>query len=124
VFGDTLNQFYGQTEATPAVWMTPKEWFSTVPGSEPLLAAGKVVPFSLIEIRDDTNQPVAAGEVGEIALKVDGQISEIWGEPELTTQRIINGWVLTGDIGRIDNNGYLYLSDRKDDLIISGGFNI
>ncbi len=124
VFGNTLNQFYGQTEATPAVWMSPKEWFSEVPGSEPLLSAGKVAPFSRIEIRGDDNKAVGPGEVGEIALLVDGQIREIWSAPELTKERIVDGWVLTGDIGRIDENGYLYLSDRKDDLIISGGFNI
>jgi len=124
IFGDTLNQFYGQTEATPAVWMSPKEWFSNVPGSEPLLSAGRVAPFTRIEIRGDDNKPLAPGGVGEIALLVDGQIGEIWNAPELTKERIVDGWVLTGDIGRIDANGFLYLSDRKDDLIISGGFNI
>jgi acyl-CoA synthetase (AMP-forming)/AMP-acid ligase II len=124
VFGDVLNQFYGQTEATPIVWMTPKDWFGKVEGSEPLLAAGRVMPFGRIEIRDDGNRALPAGEVGEIAIQVDGQISEIWNSPELSKQRIVDGWVLTGDIGRIDGNGYLYLSDRKDDLIISGGFNI
>jgi len=124
IFGDTLNQFYGQTEATPAVWMTSREWFREVVGSEPLVAAGRIAPYAQIEIRDDENRSVAAGGEGEIAIQVDGQISEIWNSPELTKQRIVDGWVLTGDIGRIDANGYLYLSDRKDDLIISGGFNI
>lgn len=124
VFGDTLHQMYGQTEATPVVWMTSREWFGSAPGSEPLIAAGKVMPFARIEIRDDDNKPVAPGVIGELALQADGQISEIWNSPELTRQRIVDGWILTGDIGRIDDNGFLYLSDRKDDLIISGGFNI
>ena len=62
--------------------------------------------------------------MGELALQTDGQISEIWNSPELTKQRIVDGWIITGDIGRIDDNGYLYLSDRKDDLIITGGFNV
>lgn len=124
VFGDTLHQFYGQTEATPIVWMTPRDWFGKSDGSEPLLAAGRIMPFGRIEIRDEGSRPLPTGEVGEIAIQVDGQISEIWNSPELTRQRIVDGWVLTGDIGRIDQNGYVYLSDRKDDLIISGGFNI
>jgi acyl-CoA synthetase (AMP-forming)/AMP-acid ligase II len=124
VFGDVLHQMYGQTEATPVVWMTSKEWFSDVPGSEPLVAAGKVMPFARIEIRNDDNRPVDVGVVGELALQADGQIKEIWDAPELTKKRIVDGWILTGDVGRIDKNGYLYLSDRKDDLIISGGFNI
>jgi acyl-CoA synthetase (AMP-forming)/AMP-acid ligase II len=47
-----------------------------------------------------------------------------WNEPELTATRLVDGWVLTGDIGRVDANGYVYVLDRKDDMIISGGFNI
>jgi acyl-CoA synthetase (AMP-forming)/AMP-acid ligase II len=89
-----------------------------------MLAAGRVMPFGRIEIRDESNQALPTNEVGEIAIQVDGQISEIWDSPDLTHQRIIDGWVLTGDVGRIDANGFVYLSDRKDDLIISGGFNI
>lgn len=124
LFGNALHQMYGQTEATPVAWMTAREWFSDVAGSEPCLAAGKITPFAQVEIRDENNRPRALGEVGELAVQVDGQISEIWDAPEMTKQRIVDGWVLTGDIGRIDENGYLYLSDRKDDLIISGGLNI
>ena len=104
--------------------MGPKEWFGDVPGSEPLLAVGKIMPYSAIEIRDDDNKPLPAGEIGEIALKCEGQITEILNEPELTRQRLVDGWVLSGDVGKIDKNGYVYLTDRKDDMIISGGFNI
>jgi len=124
VFGDTLHQMYGQTEATPVVWMTSREWFRDVEGSQPLVAAGKVMPFARIQIRDEDNQPLPRGEIGELALQCDGQISELWNAPELTRKRIVDGWLLTGDIGRIDENGYVYLSDRKDDLIITGGFNV
>jgi acyl-CoA synthetase (AMP-forming)/AMP-acid ligase II len=49
---------------------------------------------------------------------------KIWNEPEMTAQRLVDGWVLTGDVGRVDERGYLHLVDRKDDMIISGGFNI
>ena len=47
-----------------------------------------------------------------------------WDAPELTAERVIDGWVLTGDIGKIDRNGMVYVLDRKDDMVISGGFNI
>jgi acyl-CoA synthetase (AMP-forming)/AMP-acid ligase II len=124
LFGERLHQFYGQTEAVPATWMTPREWFGAIPGSEPLDSVGRVMPFAKLEIRDEENRPVAAGTSGEVALQVSGQLEKIWGEPEMTAQRLVDGWVLTGDIGRLDENGYLYLVDRKDDLIISGGFNI
>lgn len=104
--------------------MGPKEWFSDVPGSEPLLAVGKVMPYAGIEIRDENNKVLPAGEIGEIALRCEGQITEILNEPELTRERLVDGWVLSGDVGKIDANGYVYLTDRKDDMIISGGFNI
>lgn len=123
-FGDVLHQLYGQTESVPVAGMGPREWFGDVPGSDPLLAVGKVMPYSAIEIRDEDNRPLPLGEVGEIALKCEGQITEILNEPEMTRQRIVDGWVLSGDVGKIDANGYVYLTDRKDDMIISGGFNI
>ena len=123
-FGDVLYQLYGQTESVPVAGMGPAEWFSEVPGSEPLLAVGKIMPYSGIEIRDEENKPLPPGEIGEIALMCEGQITEILNEPELTKQRLVDGWVLSGDVGKIDENGYVYLTDRKDDMIISGGFNI
>jgi acyl-CoA synthetase (AMP-forming)/AMP-acid ligase II len=123
-FGDVLFQLYGQTESVPVAGMGPREWFSDVPGSEPLLAVGKIMPYSAIEIRDENNKPLPAGQIGEIALKCEGQITEILNEPELTRERLVDGWVLSGDVGKIDENGYVYLTDRKDDMIISGGFNI
>ena len=123
-FGDVLYQLYGQTESVPVAGMSPREWFSEIEGSEPLLSVGKIMPYSAIEIRDENNQPLPPGEIGEIALQCEGQITEIMNEPELTRQRLVDGWVLSGDIGKIDENGYVYLTDRKDDMIISGGFNI
>jgi acyl-CoA synthetase (AMP-forming)/AMP-acid ligase II len=124
VFGPRLYQMYGQTECVPTAFMGPVEWFGEVPGSEPLRACGRVMPYAELEIRDESNRPLPAGKTGEIALRSDGQMVCIWGDPGLTAQRLVDGWVLTGDIGRLDANGFLYLQDRKDDMIISGGFNI
>ena len=83
-----------------------------------------VLPFAEIEIRDDDNRPLPYGSVGEIAAKADGQMNGFWNNPEATAERIVDGWVLTGDIGMLDRNGYLYMMDRADDMIISGGYNI
>lgn len=124
IFGDRLHQFFGQTEAVPATWMTAKEWFGEIAGSSPMQSVGRVMPFARIEIRDEDNQALPLGEEGEIAIQVDGQMEKIWNEPEMTAQRLVDGWILSGDIGKLDQNGYLYLVDRKDDMIISGGFNI
>ncbi|MGH1493331.1 MAG: class I adenylate-forming enzyme family protein [Acidimicrobiales bacterium] len=125
VLGPCLYQGYGQTEAVPITMMGPAEWFSQVEGSNPLRSAGRPLPFGDIEVVDpDTSVALSIGEEGEIAIRCDGQMSGFWENPEATAERMRDGWVLTGDIGKIDENGYLYVLDRKDDMIISGGFNI
>ena len=77
-----------------------------------------------LEIWDEDNRPVPVGTSGQIVARTDGQMTGFWNDPEGTRQRMVDGWVLTGDIGLIDRNGYLYLLDRADDMIISGGYNI
>jgi acyl-CoA synthetase (AMP-forming)/AMP-acid ligase II len=127
VFGPVLYQGYGQTEAVPVSMMGPDEWFSEVEGSNPLRSAGRALPFAYLQIRDvdDPSTELPLDEEGEIAIRCDGQMTGFWDDPEASAERVTaDGFVLTGDIGRIDRNGYLYVLDRKDDMIISGGFNI
>ena len=127
VFGDVLYQGYGQTEALPVCMMGPLEWFSKVEGSNPLRSAGRALPFAYLEIRDpeDSSRILPIGDEGEISVHCDGQMMGFWENEQATTERMTaDGFVLTGDIGKIDANGYLYVLDRKDDMIISGGFNI
>jgi len=125
VLGDVLYQGYGQTEAVPITMMGPREWFSEVEGSNPLRSAGRPLPFGDLAILDlETAEPVPPGTEGEIAIHCDGQMEGFWNNPAATAERMQGDWVLTGDIGVLDANGYLYVLDRKDDMIISGGFNI
>lgn len=127
VFGPVLYQGYGQTEALPVCMMGPEEWFSQVEGSNPLRSAGRALPFAYLQIRDaeDPEREMPLGDEGEIAIKCDGQMLGFWENEEATAERMTSdGFVLTGDIGRLDANAYLYVLDRKDDMIISGGFNI
>ncbi len=124
VFGPVLYQLYGQTEALPATFIGPQEWFAEVEGSTPLRSAGRPLPFADLEIRGDANQSLPAGEKGEIAIRCEGQMLSFWSDLAKTRERLVDGWVLTGDIGMLDRNGYLYVFDRKDDMIISGGYNI
>ena len=127
VFGEVLYQGYGQTEALPVCMMGPTEWFAKVDGSNPLRSAGRALPFAYLQIRnaDDHTVTVPIGEEGEIAISCDGQMLGFWENDDATAERLTpDGFVLTGDIGRLDENGYLYVLDRKDDMIISGGFNI
>jgi acyl-CoA synthetase (AMP-forming)/AMP-acid ligase II len=124
VFGDVIYQVFGQTEATPLTIMTPQEWFTDVPGSTPMRSAGRVLPFCRLEIRGPAGEVLDIGGEGEIWTQVEAQMSGYWGDPQRTAERLVDGWVRTGDIGRLDDNGYLYVLDRVDDMIVSGGFNI
>lgn len=124
VLGDVLYQMYGQTEAVPVTFMGPQEWFRELPGSEPVVSAGRVMPFAELEIRDEQNRLLPVGEHGQIAVRCEGQMTGLWDDPEQTARRLVDGWVLTGDVGRLDDHGFLYVTDRMDDMIVSGGFNI
>ncbi len=126
VFGqdDALYQGYGQTEVLPVSMMGPRQWFAEMEGSNPIRSCGMPLPFAEIEIWDEENNPVPLGDPGEIVARTDGQMVGFWNNPEATAERIVRGWVKTGDVGRLDRNGYLYILDRSDDMIISGGFNI
>lgn len=129
VLGPVLYQGYGQTEAVPITMMGPAEWFSQIEGSNPLRSAGRPLPFGDLAIVDPEStgeriEELPVGAEGEIAIRCDGQMMGFWNNPEATAERMRDGWVLTGDIGMLDQNGYLYVLDRKDDMIISGGFNI
>jgi acyl-CoA synthetase (AMP-forming)/AMP-acid ligase II len=124
VFGDTLYQAFGQTEAVPLTAMGPQEWFGEIAGSVPLRAAGRVIPFVELEIRGPDGARAAVGAEGEIVARCEGQMRGYWGDEALTSARLIDGWVHTGDIGKLDANGYLYVLDRADDMIVSGGYNI
>jgi acyl-CoA synthetase (AMP-forming)/AMP-acid ligase II len=77
-----------------------------------------------LQIWNENNQPVPPGESGEIVARTEGQMQGFRNNSQATAERIVDGWVKTGDIGRLDENGYLYMLDRADDMVISGGFNI
>ena len=124
VFGETVYQTYAQTEAVPGTVMMPSEWFSLVDGSSPLDSAGRAAPYTEFEIRDENNQALPVGGVGEIAFRCEGQMAGYLGAPELSIDKVRDGWILSGDIGFFDKNGFLYIVDRKGAMIISGGYNI
>ena len=73
---------------------------------------------------DEEGNDVEPGEVGEITVRSKHTMVEYWHKPEETSKTIINGWVHTGDMGYYDDEGYIYIADRKKDMIISGGENV
>ncbi|RED29072.1 long-chain acyl-CoA synthetase [Rhodopseudomonas thermotolerans] len=114
-----LRQTYGMTETGPAG--------TVAVGSDNLAKIGTVGrPWPLTEVRivgdDGTIQP--AGATGEIAVRSPSVMREYFDEPELTKAALRDGWMMTGDIGYIDADGYLFHVDRKKDMIIRGGHNI
>jgi long-chain acyl-CoA synthetase len=87
-------------------------------------SAGRVVPIMQIEVRDDRDEPVAAGQRGEIWFKGPNLIRGYWNKPEETAKTIVNGWLRSGDIGYLDQDGFIYVEDRAKDMVLRGGENI
>lgn len=110
---------YGLTETVSGDTFLKKD-----KGLEKLGSVGKAVPHLEIKIFDDNDKEVPAKELGEIVLKGPKVFKGYWNNPEATAETIKNGWFHTGDIGYVDEEGYLYIVDRKKDVIISGGENI
>jgi long-chain acyl-CoA synthetase len=77
-----------------------------------------------LEIRDDEGKELPPLETGEIVYKVGSVMKEYYREQKLTAQTVKNGWLYSGDLGFVDNDGYVYVVDRKKDIIIRGGENI
>jgi len=127
VLGSVLFQMYGQSEAVPATMLLPHQHCPH--GSERerrwMRSVGRPTPNTQITIVDERGDPMAPGEIGEVAVRTPGQMSGLWNDPEGTAARLTkDGSVLTRDMGRLDEDGFLYLADRKEDMIISGGYNI
>ncbi len=126
VLGDVLFQSYGQSECLPITCLTPEDHARGAAGDERILrSAGRVCLNARIRIVDERGQDLPRGELGEILISTEGQMRGIYGDPELTARRITaDGFIHTNDIGHLDDDGFLFVVDRKDDMIISGGFNI
>ncbi|WP_216635938.1 acyl-CoA synthetase [Neptunicoccus sediminis] len=114
-----LWNFYGQTEMAPIATILQPEDQLTKLGS-----AGR--PALNVETRvvDDSDQPVAVGEVGEIVHRSPHLILEYYKDTDKTAEAFANGWFHSGDLGRFDGDGYLYVVDRKKDMIKTGGENV
>jgi len=120
-------QLYGQTETGPLTTaLRPED--HVLEGSEAELArlasAGRPALDYELRIVDENGNDVAAGEVGEIVVRSDAMTIGYWELPEETARTIRNGWLYTGDFGKFDDERYVYIVDRKHDMIISGGKNI
>lgn len=117
--GARVNEGYGQTEANIVVGNCASTW-SVKPGS-----MGRPIPGHHVVVLDDSGNPVV-GEVGELAVQAPDPVMmiEYWNQPDATAAKYCDDWLLTGDLGREDADGYLWFVSRKDDIISSGGYRI
>ncbi len=116
--GSPILQGYGLTETSPGAIVNPI-------GEEFTGSIGLPLPSTDVSIRDDDGRELEVNEVGEICIKGPQVMEGYWQRPEETEKVMLpGGWLRTGDIGRIDDDGYVFIEDRKKDMILVSGFNV
>ncbi|MCG8691977.1 MAG: AMP-binding protein [Minwuiales bacterium] len=124
--GNIFNQVYTLSEAPVITTMLHADEHREIETSAgPRLASiGREVLTMELKLIDNDGAEVAPGEVGEIAVRSVNNMAYYWNLPEETAKTLVDGWVRTGDMARRDEDGFLYLADRKKDIVITGGFNV
>lgn len=117
-FDTTIYEGYGLTECSPVCVENPFG-HKTKPGS-----IGLPIPGFEARIADFQDKPVAKGEVGELLVKGPGVMKGYLNQPQATEETLAGGWLHTGDLARQDEDGYIYIVDRKKEMIIRGGYNV
>ena len=119
-FGLTINEFYGQTECN----MIVSSCAAIMPAKPGVM--GRPVPGHDVAIIDERGQPLPPGELGQIAVKRPDPVMFLgyWRNPEATQAKFLDDWLLTGDMGVMDDDGYIRFVGRNDDVIISAGYRI
>jgi acyl-CoA synthetase (AMP-forming)/AMP-acid ligase II len=125
--GNIFIQGYGLTETLNPLTVLAKQ-DHILDGSEKsikrLQSVGREVITARVRIMDDEGNMLPPGQIGEIVVQSDQNMKGYWKNPEATAEALRGGWLHTRDLGYADEDGYIYLVDRKEDMIISGGFNV
>jgi len=126
--GPVFHQFYGQTEVPNLITTFPPREHARAAeagDTERLRSAGTPCLRATVEVRDpETDEPLPPGEVGEVVAAAPYAFEEYYERPDATAEARRDGWVYTGDIGTMDEDGYLTLLDRSSDVIVTGGMNV
>jgi fatty-acyl-CoA synthase len=117
--GVTMQQAYGMTEAAPGCTVLDSADAVRKVGS-----AGKPLFFTDVRVVRPDGTDAGVGEVGEVIVQGPNVMAGYWNDPQRTAEVLVDGWYHTGDAGSLDDEGYLYISDRYKDMIISGGENV
>ena len=117
--GCQLREGFGMTEASPVVSVNP-----ITKGGARLGSVGLPVSSTNCRIADDNGNPLPQGEVGEIQVQGPQVMKGYYNRPDETAKTIVNGWLCTGDIGMMDEDGFFKIVDRKKDMILVSGFNV
>jgi len=128
IFGPIFSQGYGQTESGPQITSLPRKAHQVLdrPLEEQKVLSSCGQPSLGVHVRvvDEKNNDVEPGEVGEIIAQSDSIMVEYWHKPKETREVLIDGWLHTGDLGYYDEKGFIYIVDRKKDMIVTGGENV
>jgi long-chain acyl-CoA synthetase len=122
VFGPIFMQGYGLTESGPHTTVLNRA--SHREGQAMLASCGQPCIGVHVRIVDEAGRDVEAGKIGEIIVQSRRNMSGYWRKPDETRETIRDGWLYTGDLGYYDERGYIYIADRKKDMIITGGENV
>jgi long-chain acyl-CoA synthetase len=124
--GTYIHNVYGLTETTSPATLVPLGLRAPVDPSTGAIAIGVPIPSHEAKIVDlsDPQKELPPGEVGELVVKGPGIVPGYWNKPEETAHAIRQGWLFTGDVGTMDSRGWVYLLDRKKDMIIASGFKV
>ena len=122
-WGQIFYQFFGQSEA-PMVLTNMRKAEHDLSKPERLASCGRPTSWMTLALLDDNNEEVAEGDAGEICVRGPLVMKGYLNKPEQTEEAMAGGWLHTGDVGRLDEDGFLYIVDRKKDMIVSGGFNV
>lgn len=127
LWGPIMAGGYGQTEAPASISNLPPDHHfigGELAPDERLSSVGRPNPLIRVELMNEDNEILPRGETGEICVRGDLVMRGYYKQPDKTAETIIDGWLHTGDVGHLDAEGYLHITDRKKDMIISGGFNV
>jgi long-chain acyl-CoA synthetase len=118
VTGNAITQAWGLTETSPGVTINPPS--DAFNGS-----IGLPLPSTEVSVKDDAGRDLKTGEIGELCVRGPQVMRGYWNRPDETEKVMLpDGWIRTGDIGHMDEQGYLYIQDRKKDMILVSGFNV